>query len=128
MIVADFMFYSYKIRHDHDSRGRASGPAAGRRVGPAGGHPRPGRPRAGRVRPVRRMRDGNGRCQHLLNDSAHLKLALTQISNRVTAGDGLRGQAASRTRLRSRLKPARPYICLLIILIRFTLPSAAPEL
>jgi transposase len=28
-------------------------------------------------------------------------------------------------RLRSRVKPARPYICLLIILIRLTLPSAA---
>jgi meso-butanediol dehydrogenase / (S,S)-butanediol dehydrogenase / diacetyl reductase len=32
------------------------------------------------------------------------------------------------TRLRSRAKPARPYICRLIILIRVTLPSTAPEL
>ena len=32
------------------------------------------------------------------------------------------------TRLRSRAKPARPYIWRLIILIRFTLPSTAAEL
>jgi hypothetical protein len=37
-------------------------------------------------------------------------------------------QRLSRTRLRSRSNPARPYICLLSILIRFTLPSTAPEL
>jgi hypothetical protein len=39
-----------------------------------------------------------------------------------------RGQSASRTRLRSRSGFARPYICLLIILMRLTWPSTAPEL
>jgi len=34
-------------------------------------------------------------------------------------------QAASRIRLRSGSKPARPYICRLIILMRLTLPSTA---
>ena len=38
------------------------------------------------------------------------------------------GQLAKRTRLRSSSKPARPYICRLIILMRFTDPSTAPEL
>ena len=42
--------------------------------------------------------------------------------------DGLGSGHASRTRLRSRSKPARPYICRLSILIRLTLPSAFPEL
>src|SRR6266851_6794232 len=37
-------------------------------------------------------------------------------------------QSASRTRLRSRSGFARPYICLLIILMRLTWPSTAPEL
>ena len=40
----------------------------------------------------------------------------------------LTGQSASRTRLRSRSGLARPYICLLIILMRLTWPSTAPEL
>jgi hypothetical protein len=39
-----------------------------------------------------------------------------------------RGQSASRTRLRSRSGFARPYICRLIILMRLTWPSTAPEL
>jgi hypothetical protein len=38
------------------------------------------------------------------------------------------GQLARRTRLRSSSNPARPYICRLIILMRFTDPSTAPEL
>jgi hypothetical protein len=42
--------------------------------------------------------------------------------------DPFAGQAAWRMRLRSRSKLARPYICLLIILMRLTLPSTAPEL
>ncbi len=37
-------------------------------------------------------------------------------------------QAASRMRLRSRSNLARPYICLLIILMRLTVPSTVPEL
>jgi hypothetical protein len=41
---------------------------------------------------------------------------------------GPAGHAASRTRLRSRSNLARPYICLLIILMRLTLPSTVPEL
>jgi hypothetical protein len=40
----------------------------------------------------------------------------------------LRRELARSTRLRSRAKLARPYIWRLIILIRFTLPSTAPEL
>ena len=38
------------------------------------------------------------------------------------------GQLARRTRLRGSSNPARPYICRLIILMRFTDPSTAPEL
>jgi hypothetical protein len=38
------------------------------------------------------------------------------------------GRQLSRTRSRSRSKLARPYICLLIILMRLTCPSTAPEL
>ena len=34
----------------------------------------------------------------------------------------------SKIRLRNRLKPARPYICLFNILMRLTLPSTGPEL
>jgi hypothetical protein len=39
-----------------------------------------------------------------------------------------RRQWASRTRFRSRSNPARPYICRLIIFMRLTPPSTAPEL
>ena len=42
--------------------------------------------------------------------------------------DGWEVSLARRTRLRSSSKPARPYICRLIILMRFTDPSTAPEL
>jgi hypothetical protein len=38
------------------------------------------------------------------------------------------GQRVSRIRLRRRSNLARPYICRLIILMRLTLPSTAPEL
>ena len=37
-------------------------------------------------------------------------------------------QLTRSTRLRSRGKAARPYICRLIILVRLTLPSTTPEL
>jgi hypothetical protein len=56
-----------------------------------------------------------------IGSDAHLVIEIDQ-------GRTAAGPHARRTRLRSRSNFARPYICRLSILIRFTLPSTAPEL
>jgi hypothetical protein len=90
-----------------------------------------------RSAPTRLLRQPGGKDSHLPWFIGASRRTSASCRRHVKTGSGplcviestpFAGQAAWRMRLRSRSKLARPYICLLIILMRLTLPSTAPEL